>query len=91
MQADSYEKLDKELLGFVEDVLLNKREDATERILEYAATLDAKSPPTAVRRLGGGSTPAASKIPLRLNPIPADCDPVAVTELPPVPEYQPYR
>jgi len=47
-----YSKLDKELLEYVEDVLLNRTDDATERLLEYAATLDPKSKPTAVRRLG---------------------------------------
>lgn len=31
-----YDEIDKELLGYVEDVLLNRREDATERLLEYA-------------------------------------------------------
>lgn len=50
--ADAYEKIDKELLGFIEDVLLNRCENATERMMEYAATIDAKSKPTAVRKLG---------------------------------------
>jgi hypothetical protein len=50
--ADAYEKLDKELLGFIEDVLLNRCENATERMMEYAATIDPKSKPTAVRKLG---------------------------------------
>ena len=31
-----YDEIDKELLEKVEDVLLNRREDATERLLEYA-------------------------------------------------------
>ncbi|MDX1651417.1 MAG: methionine synthase [Brumimicrobium sp.] len=31
-----YDDIDKELLEFVEDVLLNRRDDATERLLEYA-------------------------------------------------------
>lgn len=31
-----YDDIDKELLEYVEDVLLNRREDATERLLEYA-------------------------------------------------------
>ena len=31
VKADVYEKLDKELLGYVEDVLLNRREDGTVR------------------------------------------------------------
>ena len=50
--ADAYEKLDKELLGFIEDVLLNRCENSTERMMEYAATIDPKSKPTAVRKLG---------------------------------------
>ncbi|MCC5923595.1 MAG: dihydropteroate synthase [Crocinitomicaceae bacterium] len=31
-----YDDIDKELLEYVEDVLLNRRDDATERLLEYA-------------------------------------------------------
>ena len=34
-----YSDIDKELLDYVEDVLLNRREDATERLLEYAETV----------------------------------------------------
>ncbi|MBU3659110.1 MAG: methionine synthase [Flavobacteriales bacterium] len=34
-----YTDFDKELLEFVEDVLLNRRPDATERLLEYAETV----------------------------------------------------
>ena len=37
-----YEKVDKELLQYVEDVLLNRRDDSTERLLEYAGTLEPK-------------------------------------------------
>ena len=85
-----YSKIDKKLLGFVEDVLLNKREDATERMLDFAATLDPKSAPTAVKYLNAG-TQAASSIPPRVNPIADDFNPVAVTELPPVPAYKVYR
>jgi len=88
VQADAYDKIDRQLLGYVEDVLLNRREDATERILEFAALLDPKSAPTAVKRLDGGTAEPA--IPARVNPIPADFDPVAVTELPPVPQYKAY-
>ncbi|XRB01183.1 cobalamin-dependent methionine synthase [Pycnococcus provasolii] len=39
----------------IEDVLLNRRPDSTEHMLEYAATLDPKSKPCAVRRLGGAA------------------------------------
>ena len=34
-----YADIDKELLNYVEDVLLNKREDATERLLNFAETV----------------------------------------------------
>lgn len=34
-----YDEIDKELLEFVEDVLLDRSEDATERLLEYAETI----------------------------------------------------
>ena len=34
-----YDDIDKTLLGHIEDVLLNRREDATERLLEYAETV----------------------------------------------------
>lgn len=35
-QLEVYEEIDKDLLGFVEDVLLDRRDDATERLLDYA-------------------------------------------------------
>ena len=47
---DKYENIDKELLGYVEDLVLNRRDDATERMLEYAATLNPKSKPCALRK-----------------------------------------
>jgi 5-methyltetrahydrofolate--homocysteine methyltransferase len=37
-----YEDIDKELLERVEDVLLNRRDDATERLIEYAELVKAK-------------------------------------------------
>eukprot|EP00959_Pyramimonas_sp_CCMP1952_P473347 9501579-Pyramimonas_sp.AAC.2 len=49
---DEYEKIDKELLEYVEEVLLNRCSNATERILQYAATLEPKCTPTAVRKKG---------------------------------------
>lgn len=52
VKADVYEKIDKELLEMVEDVLLNRCDNSTERMLEYAATLDPKSKPTDVRKKG---------------------------------------
>ncbi len=52
--ADEYEKIDKELLEFVEDVLLNRCENSTERMLEYAGTLEPKCKPTDVKKKGQG-------------------------------------
>ncbi|MFD0751903.1 methionine synthase [Mucilaginibacter calamicampi] len=37
-----YEQIDKQLLELVEDVLLNRRDDATERLVEYADTIKSK-------------------------------------------------
>ena len=59
MQQDVYEKIDAELLTYIEDVLLNRRDDSTERLLDFAATLDPKSKPCAVRRLADAA-PAAN-------------------------------
>ena len=69
VRADTYEKIDKELLEYVEDVLLNRCANATERMLEFAATLEPKCKPTAVVRKGeapgangaGGANGAAKK------------------------------
>lgn len=38
-----YDDIDKQLLEYVEDVLLNRREDATERLLEFAATFQGET------------------------------------------------
>ena len=37
VEEDQYSKLNKELLEYVEDVLLNRTDDATERLLDYAS------------------------------------------------------
>ena len=58
VKADVYEKIDKELLEFVEDVLLNRCENATERMMEYAATLDPKCKPTDVKKKGQAAAAA---------------------------------
>jgi 5-methyltetrahydrofolate--homocysteine methyltransferase len=42
-QVAVYEEIDKQLLAHVEDVLLNRREDATERLVAFAETVAAKS------------------------------------------------
>ena len=41
-QLEVYEEIPKELLERVEDVLLNRRNDATERLVEFAETIKAK-------------------------------------------------
>jgi 5-methyltetrahydrofolate--homocysteine methyltransferase len=41
-QLEVYEEIDKELLEYVEDVLLNRRPDATERLIEYSETVKAR-------------------------------------------------
>lgn len=52
VKEDVYEKMDKELLAYVEDVLLNRCDNATERLLSFAATIEPKSKPCAVRKIG---------------------------------------
>jgi 5-methyltetrahydrofolate--homocysteine methyltransferase len=89
VKEDEYSKIDKELLKYVEDVLLNRRDDSTERMLEYAATLEPKCKPTAVRKIGEAA-PGALKLTPKVNPIAAGFNPLAPpTDLPPVPQYTP--
>ena len=90
VKADVYDKIDKELLSYVEDVLLNRCENATERLLEYAALLDPKSKPTAVKKLADEAEPPLN-LPPKLNPIAPGVNTIAVKDLPTVPEYQEYR
>src|SRR5262249_49407139 len=45
-QLAVYEEIDKELLGYVEDVLLNRRPDATERLVEFAESVKQKGKAT---------------------------------------------
>jgi 5-methyltetrahydrofolate--homocysteine methyltransferase len=42
-QLEVYEEIDKELLSYVEDVLLNRRPDATERLVDYADRIKSAS------------------------------------------------
>ncbi len=42
-QLEVYEEIDKQLLEYVEDVLLNRNPEATERLIEYSETVKAKS------------------------------------------------
>lgn len=50
-----YDEIDKNLLEHVEDVLLDRRDDATERLLDLAETLKEESSPL-LRRAAGGET-----------------------------------
>ena len=42
-QLEVYDEIDKELIVFIEDVLLNRRPDATERLIEYSETVKEKA------------------------------------------------
>jgi len=58
--------------------------------MEYAATLEPKCHPTAVRKLNAGPPPVTFTP--RLNPVAPDFDPLAPdADLPPVPEYKQYQ
>ena len=74
VKADAYDKIDPELLEYVEDVLLNRCSNATERMLEFAGTLEPKCKPTDVRRkgegAGGGGEKVAQKSDWRDAPVP---------------------
>ncbi|MAG94222.1 MAG: methionine synthase [Planctomycetaceae bacterium] len=41
-QLEVYDEIDKELLVYIEDVLLNRRPDATERLIDFAASVKEK-------------------------------------------------
>lgn len=51
-QLEVYDEIPKDLLELVEDVLLNRRDDATERLLGYAETSKGTSTKTKVQDLG---------------------------------------
>jgi len=88
VKADVYDKINKELLEFVEDVLLNRCENATERILEYASSLDPKSKPTDVRKKGQVPPPPARTPPLPLSSSLCTCGDV-LSGFPPI--QQPFH
>ncbi|MCX6296235.1 MAG: methionine synthase [Bacteroidetes bacterium] len=52
-QLQVYDDIDKTLLELVEDVLLNRREDATERLVEHAESLKGSNSPLLRRGAGG--------------------------------------
>ena len=83
------ENIDKELLKYVEDVMFNRHPDATEKMLEFAATLDPKSKPCALKRKDG-SGPAAPAFVATPKQNVCTIDKIApkpASELPPVPKY----
>ena len=89
VEEDVYEKIDKELLGYVEDVMFNRRADATERMLDFAATLDPKSHPTQLKRKDGfgPAAPAFVATPKQNVSTVNKIAPKPASELPPVPKY----
>ena len=63
-QLAVYEDIDKELLELVEDVLLNRRPDATERLIRFAERLGQKETGAAKEGSGGrGASRNASRMP----------------------------
>ena len=89
VEEDVYEKIDKELLKYVEEVMFNRHPDATEKMLEFAATLDPKSKPCALKRKDG-SGPAAPAFVATPKQNVCTIDKIApkpASELPPVPKY----
>ena len=61
VEEDVYENIDKELLEYIEDVLLNRCSNATERCFRSVATLDPKSGPCNLRRKGQAGGAAKKK------------------------------
>jgi 5-methyltetrahydrofolate--homocysteine methyltransferase len=59
-QLQVYEEIPRDLLERVEDVLLNRRPDATERLVEFAKTLEANG-----RRQPAGDTPSWREQPVK--------------------------
>ena len=51
-QLEVYDEIDKELLDYIEDVLLNRRPDATERLIDYAETVKSAAARPTSRRAG---------------------------------------
>jgi len=61
-------------------------------MMNYASSIDPKSTPTHVVSLNQANTAAGPKFSPKVNPAPPGYDPlVPDTDLPPVPEYKPYK
>ncbi|MCA9040055.1 MAG: methionine synthase [Planctomycetaceae bacterium] len=50
-QLEVYEEIDPELLTYIEDVLLNRREDATERLIEFAEKVKDQGGPASEKKV----------------------------------------
>jgi 5-methyltetrahydrofolate--homocysteine methyltransferase len=61
-QLEIYEEIPKELLGYVEDVLFNRCPDATDRLLEYAATVQKRGAKTRDESLEWRNAPVGERI-----------------------------
>nr|WP_262494681.1 dihydropteroate synthase [Flavobacterium davisii] len=62
-----YDEIDKELLEHVEDVLLDRRDDATERLLEYAERIKGDGSPLLRRGAGGEAVWRSGSVQERLT------------------------
>ena len=61
-QLEIYEEIPKDLLEHVEDVLLNRRPDATDRLLEFAETVKGSGKKKAVEDLSWRDAPVAERM-----------------------------
>ncbi|MCB0323612.1 MAG: methionine synthase [Bdellovibrionales bacterium] len=61
-QLEVYEEVPKELLGRVEDVLFNRRPDATERLIEHAEQVKGKGKSNDDTRLAWRQAPVAERL-----------------------------
>ncbi len=61
-QLEVYEEIPKDLLERVEDVLFNRREDATDRLIEYAETVKQKGPRASGEDVAWREKPVAERL-----------------------------
>jgi len=61
-QLEIYEEIPKDLLGYVEDVLLNRRPDATDRLLEFSETVKSKGKKGKVEDLAWRDTTVEARL-----------------------------
>jgi 5-methyltetrahydrofolate--homocysteine methyltransferase len=66
-----YEEIDKELLVLVEDVLLNRRPDATERLVDHGERLKASGAARIRKSTSPSSKPGAPALSRRVSPTPS--------------------